>query len=132
MKTPLTPSTAPRRDTNAIQKIFSAWRLAPGAAVLIAFFLIACSQAPIACTMDAMICPDGSAVGREGPNCEFAACPQLQSCGINQPCTEGQGCYILPESGNAYCYDETAVCMLACNTPDCAILESYPMQVRCS
>jgi hypothetical protein len=30
---------------------------------------------PLACTMEAMICPDGSAVGRTGPNCEFAACP---------------------------------------------------------
>ena len=29
----------------------------------------------IACTLDAKICPDGSAVGRVGPNCEFAACP---------------------------------------------------------
>lgn len=28
-----------------------------------------------ACTMDAKICPDGSAVGRSGPKCEFAACP---------------------------------------------------------
>ncbi len=27
------------------------------------------------CTQDAKICPDGSAVGREGPDCEFAACP---------------------------------------------------------
>lgn len=27
------------------------------------------------CTMEAKICPDGSAVGREGPNCEFAQCP---------------------------------------------------------
>jgi hypothetical protein len=35
------------------------------------------AQAPggIACTMEAKICPDGSAVGRTGPNCEFAACP---------------------------------------------------------
>lgn len=30
---------------------------------------------PVACTMDAKICPDGSSVGRVGPNCEFAACP---------------------------------------------------------
>ncbi len=30
---------------------------------------------PHACTLDAMICPDGSAVGRTGPNCEFAPCP---------------------------------------------------------
>lgn len=29
----------------------------------------------IMCTADALICPDGSAVGRTGPNCEFSACP---------------------------------------------------------
>jgi len=28
-----------------------------------------------ACTMEAMICPDGSSVGRSGPNCEFTPCP---------------------------------------------------------
>jgi hypothetical protein len=33
------------------------------------------TPAPVACTMEAKICPDGSAVGRTGPNCEFAACP---------------------------------------------------------
>ncbi len=30
---------------------------------------------PVACTMEARICPDGSAVGRTGPNCEFSLCP---------------------------------------------------------
>jgi hypothetical protein len=29
----------------------------------------------VACTMEAKICPDGSAVGRQGPRCEFAKCP---------------------------------------------------------
>ncbi len=29
----------------------------------------------VACTMEARECPDGSFVGRTGPNCEFAACP---------------------------------------------------------
>lgn len=29
----------------------------------------------IACTQEAKQCPDGSYVGRTGPNCEFAACP---------------------------------------------------------
>lgn len=28
----------------------------------------------VACTMDAMMCPDGSYIGRTGPNCEFV-CP---------------------------------------------------------
>lgn len=31
---------------------------------------------PVACTMEAKICPDGSAVGRIGPKCEFAPCPR--------------------------------------------------------
>jgi hypothetical protein len=35
---------------------------------------------PNVCTTEVKICPDGSAVGRGGPNCEFAACP-----GTNQP-----------------------------------------------
>mgnify|MGYP001575011891 CR=1 FL=1 len=30
---------------------------------------------PIACTQEAKLCPDGSAVGRTGPKCEFAECP---------------------------------------------------------
>lgn len=34
------------------------------------------SQSQKACTMEAKTCPDGSSVGRSGPNCEFAACPQ--------------------------------------------------------
>ncbi len=29
----------------------------------------------VACTMDVKLCPDGSAVGRSGPNCEFDPCP---------------------------------------------------------
>lgn len=30
----------------------------------------------VACTMEAKLCPDGvTYVGRQGPNCEFAACP---------------------------------------------------------
>ncbi|PCC69560.1 hypothetical protein SAMN02745121_06367 [Nannocystis exedens] len=30
---------------------------------------------PKACTKEAKVCPDGSTVGRIGPNCEFAPCP---------------------------------------------------------
>lgn len=29
----------------------------------------------VACTMEAKQCPDGSYVGRQGPNCQFAPCP---------------------------------------------------------
>lgn len=29
----------------------------------------------VMCTTEAKICPDGTGVGRTGPNCEFAPCP---------------------------------------------------------
>lgn len=32
-------------------------------------------SSPRGCTTEARICPDGSAVGRSGPKCEFEACP---------------------------------------------------------
>lgn len=33
----------------------------------------------VVCTMDAKICPDGSAVGRVAPTCEFAQCPPVKN-----------------------------------------------------
>lgn len=30
----------------------------------------------VACTQEAKLCPDGSYVGRTGPNCEFSPCPE--------------------------------------------------------
>ena len=34
----------------------------------------------VACTMEAKLCPDGvTYVGRQGPNCEFAACPTVST-----------------------------------------------------
>ncbi|HOZ36897.1 MAG TPA: DUF333 domain-containing protein [bacterium] len=31
-----------------------------------------------ACTGEALVCPDGSSVGRTGPNCEFTPCPEAK------------------------------------------------------
>lgn len=43
------------------------------------YFISSYSQTKkIACTMEAKICPDGSAVGRTGPNCEFTPCPTIK------------------------------------------------------
>ena len=56
--------------------------------ILFCLFLVACTSKPIEtpntpaipepvfCTMDAKLCPDGSAVGRIGPDCSFAPCPE--------------------------------------------------------
>lgn len=41
------------------------------------------TPAPIACTMDAMMCPDGSYVGRSGSNCEFV-CPRVKITPVDQ------------------------------------------------
>jgi hypothetical protein len=37
------------------------------------------SSMGVACTMEAKLCPDGSAVGRTGPHCEFTPCPDANS-----------------------------------------------------
>lgn len=33
----------------------------------------------VACTLEVKICPDGSSVGRIGPRCEFAPCPNAST-----------------------------------------------------
>lgn len=43
------------------------------------------------CTEEAKLCPDGTAIGRTGPNCEFSQCPienenNLESCNSDQEC----------------------------------------------
>lgn len=44
-----------------------------------AYFIFTNAQrGSIACTQEAMLCPDGSYVGRSGPTCSFAECPMLE------------------------------------------------------
>jgi hypothetical protein len=47
--------------------------------LLLALSLVACDknsgESGTVCPTDAMMCPDGTGVGRQGPNCEFAPCP---------------------------------------------------------
>ena len=45
------------------------------------YFQFGSSPRPVACTLEAKLCPDGSAVGRVGPKCEFAACPDEEADG---------------------------------------------------
>jgi hypothetical protein len=50
-------------------------------ALLLTLSLAACDKrsgdgkSGVACPTDALVCPDGTALGRQGPNCEFPACP---------------------------------------------------------
>ena len=51
---------------------------------------MACNDPPQGCTEEAKTCPDGSAVGRTGPNCEFAPCPQPKGCSFEAKiCPDG-------------------------------------------
>lgn len=52
---------------------------------------------PVVCTMDAMQCPDGSYVGRTGPNCEFV-CPDTS---INES-SSGYIKSVYAKSGKSY------------------------------
>jgi putative hemolysin len=70
--------------------------------------LFGCVAQPKACTEEAMICPDGSAVGRTGPNCEFAPCPAGCACTLdwNPVCGEVAVC--------PACYYSTPPCLAPC------------------
>lgn len=50
----------------------------------------AADPAPTACTMEAKICPDGTAVGRQGPRCEFAPCPSPSAGAPRDPACNGE------------------------------------------
>jgi len=67
---------------------------------------------PRACTSEAKVCPDGSSVGRQGPNCEFAACPGgLAACTAISDQQERLSCIAMwcgSENRNySKCYDLT-------------------------
>jgi len=72
------------------------------------------SQAPVACTQEAKLCPDGSAVGRTGPNCEFAPCPDGESgegilpynSGIRGVVMLGPTCPVMREPPDPGCNDK--------------------------
>ncbi len=61
---------------------------------------------PVACTEEAKLCPDGSGVGRTGPNCEFAPCPG-EECSSNTDCVPADCCH-------------ATGCVPAGQAPDCA------------
>ncbi len=52
---------------------------------------------PRACTMDAKMCPDGSYVGRTGPNCEFEACPVVKKNEVKEFVVVGKNFSFAPE-----------------------------------
>jgi hypothetical protein len=86
-------------------------------------------------------------VGTVGAEGDEADCGGLVACSAAEPCDrEGpiseelvidaprdtHGCATLEVCGGSVCIDRREACMMTCGTADCAILESYPVQVRCN
>lgn len=75
----------------------------------------------IACTQEAKQCPDGSYVGRTGPNCEFAPCPNTTTTGsIRGKVTLGPTCPVMRIPPDPACADKpykTTVQIIAINSP---------------
>ncbi|MBW2981135.1 hypothetical protein KY360_06995 [Candidatus Woesearchaeota archaeon] len=73
--------------------------------ILLCLILISGCVQRVACTEDAKICPDGSAVGRIPPDCEFEACPP--ECRTNLDCVPSTCCH-------------PTGCTPKSNAPDCS------------
>jgi len=72
----------------------------------IGLLLSGCIGGPKACTEEAKLCPDGSYVGRTGPDCEFSPCPSSNST-LNQladrNCTKSEDCMLVNSELNFSC-----------------------------
>jgi hypothetical protein len=67
---------------------------------------------PIACPLDALVCPDGTAVGRTGSSCTFPACPLpnvlLAEVGISYAIPSGFAEVALPDAASVAAYDASS------------------------
>ena len=79
---------------------------------LASFLLVSgCLQGqPRACTAEARMCPDGSYVGRTGPNCEFSPCPNATGCDAYPVDACPAGCEVCPP-----CAECSSI---SCHSPD--------------
>jgi len=78
-----------------------------GSVLLVIFLLVNYSTVDekedlVACTKEAKICPDGTAVGRKGPNCEFEACPNTDTTAAIAPHTLVNNNFLLPSNSVAF------------------------------
>ncbi len=67
---------------------------------------------PIACPMDALLCPDGTSVARTGTTCSFPVCPppnvSLSDIGISFAVPEGFSVAEFPDAASVAAYSLTA------------------------
>lgn len=68
-----------------------------------------------ACTLEAKLCPDGTVVGRTGPNCAFAQCPEVST---STTTTESDGSVAPTPSGVRGLVTLGPTCPVEKNPPD--------------
>lgn len=74
----------------------------------------------VACTEEAMQCPDGSSVARQGPDCAFAPCPAIEQShsGIQGVVLLGPTCPVERNPPDPQCADKKYQTSLALMTAD--------------
>jgi hypothetical protein len=110
-----------------------------GVFIILIFFVSGCSTytppdiTKKECSAEAMVCPGGSSVGRNPDNnCEFDPCPSSPIyCDASVKCPSGMECYKFEGNDKPYCYSGDPCG--SCPSPEkCAVLESYPPQIKCA
>lgn len=66
------------------------------------------NQNSLGCTNEAKICPDGSAVSRAGPNCDFTDCPAMNTNVVSNTNSLSDGCKVTGCSGTV-CSDHEVI-----------------------
>jgi hypothetical protein len=76
------------------------------------------SPSEVACTTEAKLCPDGTAVGRSGPKCEFSTCPAAVTGTIYGQVLLGPTCPVERYPPDPACADKPFATKLALTTAD--------------
>lgn len=78
--------------------------------VVLIISIYGCTKPVSTCTEEAKVCPDGTTVGRTGPNCEFAPCPSPKECQVDSDCGLVQQCGMTWECSEGKCYQASKEC----------------------
>lgn len=82
----------------------------------------------VMCTMEALQCPDGSYVGRQGPSCSFAPCPETENPLSQQDWNE----FIEPNTTFRFRYPPTWSVVPMRQTPSSSLTKLIPPEASSS
>lgn len=100
--------------------------------IVIVFLFLFVKTILVPCSKEGKICPDGSGVGRAGPNCKFKECPAIIYCESQNQCSANSKCVKFEDEDRAYCYADDPCFKCLSQRKECTLSESYPIQVKCT